>query len=114
MNWAHLSILLAIGALHSASLWIVTLGFKRLGMGPRKLTWAPFLMALPSGCLGFPFALVLVTGIRPLLPIEWAVTAVVGVGMSIPAAFGAEVAYRIATKLIPRVVDRLLGRLGGG
>jgi hypothetical protein len=42
------------------------------------------------------------------------VTAVVGVGMSIPAAFGAEVAYRIATKLIPRVVDRLLGRLGGG
>jgi len=108
MNWTHLTLFLALGALHSASLWLVTLGAKRLGAPSLALKWMPLLIGVPTAYLGFPVAVGLVMGLRLT---EWESLAL-GACLGVPAAIGAEAVYQIAWKTIPRVVEALLGRLG--
>lgn len=114
MTAMHFLVLLAVGVIHSALLWLTTLGLKRFGLAGSQLKWAPLVMAVPSSCIGFPFAVVLVTGIRPTTPTEWAITLVIGAGLGLPAALGAELAYQLAWKTVPRLVNVLIGRLGDG
>ena len=108
MSWTHLTLFLAIGALHSASLWLVTLGAKRLGAPSLALKWMPLLIGVPTAYLGFPVAVELVMGLRLT---EWESLAL-GACLGVPAAIGAEAVYQVAWKTIPRVVEALLGRLG--
>ena len=110
MTWTHLSILLAIGALHSASLWLVTLGAKRVGVPAKILRVTPLVLGVVSAYLAFPLALRVVSGVELHGYEERLLGAMVGV----PAAAGAEAIYRLARSTIPRVIDALLGRLGNG
>ena len=113
MNWTHLTILFAIGMVHSALLWLITLGFKRNGLEGKALSWVPLILGVPSSGLGFPFAFVAVTSIRPENLAEWGVMVALGLFFGLPAAFGAEVTYRLAWRTMPRVVNALIGRAEG-
>lgn len=110
MTWTSLSILLAIGALHSASLWLVTLFAKRLGAPANVLRITPLVLGIVSAYLAFPLALRAVAGVE-LVGIE---ERLLGALVGVPAAAGAEAVYRLAWSTVPRVVDALLGRLGHG
>ena len=107
MTFTQLALFLALGALHSASLWLVTLGAKRLGAPSLALKWMPLLIGVPTAYLGFPVAVELVMGLRLT---EWESLAL-GACLGVPAAIGAEAVYQLAWKTIPRVVEALLGRL---
>lgn len=107
MSWTHLTLFLALGALHSASLWLVTTGAQRLGAPGSVLKWMPLLIGVPTAYLGFPVAVELVMGLRLT---EWESLAL-GACLGVPAAIGAEAVYQVAWKTIPRVVEALLGRL---
>ena len=108
MTFTQLALFLALGALHSASLWLVTTGAQRLGAPGSALKWMPLLIGVPTAYLGFPVAVELVMGLRLT---EWESLAL-GACLGVPAAIGAEAVYQIAWKTIPRVVEALLGRLG--
>jgi len=108
MTFTHLTLLLSIGAFHSASLWLVTLGAKRLGAPSGLIQWLPLLLGVPTAYLGFPLAVELVMGIELT---DWHNLALGGC-LGVPAAIGSEAVYRLAWKTMPRVVDALLGRLG--
>jgi len=107
VTFTHLALLLSIGAFHSASLWLVTLGAKRLGAPSIALKWMPLLIGVPTAYLAFPLAVELVMGLRLT---EWESLALGGC-LGVPAAIGAEAVYQVAWKTIPRVVEALLGRL---
>jgi hypothetical protein len=107
MTFTHLAILLAIGALHSASLWLVTLGAKRV-VPASVVPWIPICAGVPTAYLAFPLALRIVTGVELTDVNDLTLCALLG----IPAAVGAEAVYRIASSLVPRIADKLIGRLG--
>jgi hypothetical protein len=107
MTFTQLALFLAIGALHSASLWLVTTGAQRFGVPGSVLKWMPLLLGIPTAYLAFPVAVELVMGLRLT---EWESLAL-GACLGVPAAIGAEAVYQIAWKTIPRVVEALLGRL---
>ena len=108
MNWSQFAILLAVGAVHSASLWLVTLGAKRFGVPARILRVTPLVLGVVSAYLAFPLALRMVAGVE-LAGVD---ERVLGALLGVPAAAGAEAVYRLAWSTIPRVVDALIGRLG--
>lgn len=110
MTFTHLALLLSIGAIHSALLWLVTLGAKRLGAPSVALQWLPLLLGVPTAYLGFPLAVELVMGVQVA---TWQNLALGGC-LGVPAAIGSEAVYRVAWRTMPRVVDALLGRLGNG
>jgi hypothetical protein len=107
MTWSHLSILLAIGAIHSSSLWLVTLGAKKSGASARLLRALPLLLGVPSAFFLFPIALRLVTGVELVGLEERLACSIIGV----PAAIGAEAVYRLASTVVPRITDALIKRL---
>jgi len=109
MTWTSLTILLAIGALHSASLWLVTLGAKRIGAPSALLQWMPMALGIPSAYLVFPLALRLVTGVE-LAGIE---ERLIGASLGLPAAVGAEAMYVTIKTVGPRIADALLARIHG-
>ena len=108
MNWSQFAILLAVGAVHSASLWLVTLGAKRFGVPARILRVTPLVLGVVSAYLAFPLALRVVSGVELHGYEERLLGAMVGV----PAAAGAEAIYRLARSMVPRIVDALVSRLG--
>ena len=106
MTIDQLIILLAVGVLHSASLWLVTLMAKRLGLPSRALRYVPLVVGVPSAWLGFSLALQLVMGAEHHTDI--------GALLGIPAAAGAEACYRLVARYVPQLAERLLGQSGGG
>jgi len=109
MTWTSLTILLALGALHSASLWLVTLGAKKAGAPRVLLQWLPLVLGIPSAYLAFPIALRIVTG-SGLVGVE---ERLLGACIGLPAAIGAEAVYRLMRGLVPKIADKLLGRIDG-
>jgi len=111
MSYDQILILLALGALHSASLWAITLGInKGIKSAGRDLKdWTvrsiPVLFGIPSAHYGFPLALHISGGeftqIHPVMSIV----------LGLAAAAGSEGMYRAANGILPRLVDILLGKV---
>ena len=105
MQFNHILILIVIGVVHSALLWIVTLGAKRMGAPGPVLQWMPLVLGVISAFFLFPLALFLVTGVE----IHSWEQLVVGAFLGFPAALGAESAYRISWAVMPKLIERILG-----
>lgn len=111
MSYDQILVLLALGALHSASLWAITLGINSglKGAGHHLRDWTvrsiPVLFGIPSAHYGFPLALHISGGeftqIHP-------VTSIV---LGLAAAAGSEGMYRAAKSILPRLADILLGKV---
>lgn len=110
MSWSNFGILLAIGALHSASLWLITLAAKRSGANGLLLRLMPLLLGVPSAYLAFPLAMRVVAGVE-LAGVE---DKLLSAAMGLPAAAGAEAVYRVVASVLPKITDAIVGRINGG
>lgn len=109
MTWTNLTILIALGIIHSASLWLVTLGAKKLGAPSVLLEWLPIALGLPTAYLAFPLALRIVMGVQLIGPEE----RLLGASLGLPAAVGAEAMYVAIKTIGPRIAEALLARIHG-
>jgi len=111
ITWDQAAILLGIGVMHSASLWLVTLSFNATARSADRhppnwlLRTIPAMLGIPSAHYGFPLALHL-SGVT-----AYESHPVVSVGLGLVAAAGAEGTYRAAQQILPRLTDRLLDKV---